>query len=102
MTTIGQTNDLFAARVEGSAVRFPPAVPKRLGLSDGATILVVAHDGKSTLYPRDEDGEAWDEQHGVEVYTPERVATFLLNNASCNVAGPSTGADCDGQGPQHP
>lgn len=42
---------------------------------------MVARDGKLTLYPLDEDGEAWDEEHGVEVYTPKRVAEFRLNNA---------------------
>ncbi|HET8524696.1 MAG TPA: AbrB/MazE/SpoVT family DNA-binding domain-containing protein [Thermomicrobiales bacterium] len=59
-------------RIEHGAVLIPAELRERLGLEDG-TLLVVEGDDAG-LYLR----RAYPEP---EVYSPERIAEFLLNNA---------------------
>ena len=54
-------------------VVIPAAIRKQLGLYDGKTLQVEVRDGSVQLRPISSGPE-------VEIYTPERLAEFFLNN----------------------
>ncbi len=58
--------------LNAGAVVLPEELRRRFGLSDGATLVVVANDEGILLRPLPDDE--------LEVYTPERKAEFFLNN----------------------
>jgi AbrB family looped-hinge helix DNA binding protein len=59
--------------IEGGAVVIPAELRERYGLEDGSVLVIEADEGGILLRPEGEPG--------IERYTLERKAEFLLNNA---------------------
>jgi AbrB family looped-hinge helix DNA binding protein len=72
-STMSKTTDAATVTIENGAVVIPPDLRERFGLEDGSTVSLEAGEDGIVLRPVDELPE-------VEVYTPERIAEFLLNN----------------------
>lgn len=58
--------------LRGDAVIIPEELRRRFGLDDGSVLTVEADEEGIMLRPTD--------QPAVEIYAPERIAEFLLNN----------------------
>ena len=65
------------AVIRDGAVVLPAELRDRYGLVDGDVLVVEAGEDGILLRPADERDPAEE----VEIYTPERKAEFLLNNA---------------------
>ena len=61
--------------LKGDAVVIPSELRERFGLADGSLLVVEADEDEIRLRPLP------DAEFDVEIYTPERIAEFLLNNA---------------------
>ncbi|MGH2559910.1 MAG: AbrB/MazE/SpoVT family DNA-binding domain-containing protein [Thermomicrobiales bacterium] len=60
-------------RIEQGSVRIPEELQEKFGLAEGAMLVAEANDDGIMLRPIVETD--------VEIYTPERIAEFLLSNA---------------------
>lgn len=65
-------------RLDGNTITIPDEVRDQLGLTDGAMLIVEASETGILLRPV--EGPRSDETYEVEVYSPERIAEFLLSN----------------------
>jgi AbrB family looped-hinge helix DNA binding protein len=59
--------------IRNGSITIPDELRERYGIEDGSLIVIEAGPEGITLRPAD--------LPDVEVYTPERIAEFLLNNA---------------------
>jgi len=63
----------ITTKMESGAVVIPAELRDQFGLEEGSVLVIEAGDDGIVLRPADDAA--------IELYTPERIAEFLLNNA---------------------